>query len=42
MRFLKCIDYIWYEGAKIIALTDEFRKQWQKQKAKEAFLRRIE
>ena len=29
-------------GEKIIALTDEFRKQWQKQKAKEAFLRRIE
>lgn len=27
MRFLKCIDYIWYEGEKIIALTDEFRKQ---------------
>ena len=33
MRFLKCIDYIWYVGEKIIALTDEFRKQWQKQKA---------
>ena len=42
MRFLKCIDYIWYVGEKIIALTDELRKQWQKQKAKEAFLRRIE